>query len=469
MHRDALVRRLRSEIALHPSLSAEYCREYEFLPLRACGDELEVASLGDMDPHVRAHLERVYGARVTAVRVERAVLSDAILRVASGRDAPGEAPSALQTRPEEVAGDHAAVARALASFLSDAVHLGASDIHFEAVEEGMSVRMRVDGRLIDRPSPAAELIAPLMSRIKLLARLNIAERRRPQDGHFGTMVGAMDCDVRVSTVPSIHGEAMVLRVLDRRAAPGTLEELGFRPASLGVLTRWAGLANGLVVVTGPTGSGKTTTLHRLLALRSHRGERLVSVEDPVEYVVDGVTQVPVVEGAGVTFGAVLRSVLRQDPDVLMVGEIRDAETAAVAVRAALTGHLVLSTLHTNDAPSAIARLRDMGVPPYLLSTALRGVSAQRLVRRTCKRCEGKPGSGCDACGDTGRRGRVPVSETLTVTASVGRAIARGADVQELLEHARAEGFTPMDVDAEAWIAAGAIERAEWLVARGDLT
>ncbi|MBD0319793.1 MAG: type II/IV secretion system protein, partial [Gemmatimonadetes bacterium] len=268
----------------------------------------------------------------------------------------------------------------------DAYDAGASDIHLEAGRGGLQARFRLDGVLAPAPEPPAELHHAVVSRIKLLAELDIAERRRPQDGRIRVRLESRELDLRVSTVPTLFGESVVLRLLDRGGRPVALGELGMPD---GVLERMAALArrpHGMVLVTGPTGSGKTTTLYAALGLRDVLAEKVVTVEDPVEYQLAGVAQVPVHRQAGVTFGAALRSILRQDPDVVMVGEMRDPETAEVAVQAAMTGHMVFSTRHTNDAVGAIPRLLDLGVPEYLVAATVEGILAQRLVRRVCDGC-----------------------------------------------------------------------------------
>jgi type II secretory ATPase GspE/PulE/Tfp pilus assembly ATPase PilB-like protein len=358
----------------------------------------------------------------------------------------------------------------------DAFDAGASDIHLEADRGGLTARFRLDGVLAPAPEPPSELHHAVVSRIKLLAELDIAERRRPQDGRIRVRLEARELDLRVSTVPTLFGESVVLRLLERGGRPVRLDELGMPEGVLERVRRLAAKPHGMVLVTGPTGSGKTTTLYAALGLREAAAEKIVTVEDPVEYQLAGVTQVPVHRQAGVTFGAALRSILRQDPDVVMVGEMRDPETAEIAVQAAMTGHLVFSTLHTNDAAGALPRLLDLGIPDYLVAATVDGVLAQRLVRRVCDGCResytppadavrrlagGAPvperlqrGAGCPACRGTGYRGRLGVFELLEVDDALRAAVARRASRAELRECARAAGMEPMRADAWRKVAAG---------------
>ena len=321
--------------------------------------------------------------------------------------------------------------------IRDAHEARASDIHLEATREGVRARFRIDGVLAEVPSPPKGLQAAVVSRVKLLAELDIAERRLPQDGRIRVRLEERELDLRVSTVPTLYGESVVLRLLDRGGRPVALDELGMAPDTLDRFRAIAQRPHGIILATGPTGSGKTTTLYAALGLRERTAEKILTVEDPVEYHLDGVTQVPVNRKAGMTFASALRSLLRQDPDVLMVGEMRDAETAEIAIQAAMTGHLVFSTLHTNDALGALPRLADLQVETYMVASTVEAVLAQRLVRRICPDCQEryrpdpaavallalKPvgretllrGNGCPTCRGTGYRGRVGIFELLTMT------------------------------------------------------
>ncbi|MGH7449229.1 MAG: GspE/PulE family protein [Longimicrobiales bacterium] len=285
--------------------------------------------------------------------------------------------------------------------LVEALDARASDVHLESTEHGLSVRYRVDGVLQDAPAPPASMRPAVLSRIRIMADLDIAERRVPQDGRIRLRLRDRQVDVRVSTVPVLHGESMVLRLLDRRAGRMSIDEIGMARPMRDAFMDGISRPHGIILVTGPTGSGKTTTLYGAIDhVRSGR-EKILTVEDPIEYELSGIAQMSVNARAGVTFASALRSVLRQDPDVLLIGEIRDGETAEIAMQAALTGHLVLSTLHTTDAAGAVIRLLDLGVPRFLIASALRTVLAQRLVRKLCAACAG---AGCNECRGSGFRG-----------------------------------------------------------------
>lgn len=368
------------------------------------------------------------------------------------------------------------VVRYVNLLVRDAFEARASDIHLEANRTGLSARYRVDGILVPAADPPAELQHAVVSRIKLLAELDIAERRHPQDGRIRVRLEERELDLRVSTVPTMYGESVVLRLLDHGGQAAVLEDLGLAPAPLAQFSQMALQPHGLLLVTGPTGSGKTTTLYAALRKRDGLAEKIITVEDPIEYQLVGISQMPVHQQAGVTFGSALRAILRQDPDVIMVGEMRDRETAAVAVQAAMTGHLVLSTLHTNDGLSAVARLRDLGVPDYLIAATLNGVLAQRLVRRVCANCrvEDQPspgllarladmvtetgllsrGTGCGRCRGTGYRGRIGVFELIVIDESLREAITQAAPRAVMSQLAAAHRFPTLLEDAWAKCLAG---------------
>jgi general secretion pathway protein E len=350
----------------------------------------------------------------------------------------------------------------------DAYDAAASDIHLEATRSGLAARFRVDGVLVPAPEPSSQLHHAVISRIKLLAELDIAERRRPQDGRIRVRLEARELDLRVSTVPTIYGESVVLRLLDHGGRPVTLDALGMSRGILDAVEHLCTRPHGMFLVTGPTGSGKTTTLYAALQRRDSAAEKIITVEDPIEYQLPGITQMPVHRHAGVTFAAALRAILRQDPDVVMIGEMRDQETAEISVQAAMTGHLVFSTLHTNDAISAIPRLLDLQIPDYLVAATLEGVLAQRLVRRVCQDCrepyEPAPetvaaiagrsmdgvtltrGAGCSSCRGTGYRGRVGIFELLTIADDVRDAIASRARRSTLRGLAANAGLVPLRTD-----------------------
>lgn len=351
--------------------------------------------------------------------------------------------------------DDAPAIRLINGVIADAVRHGVSDIHIEPYETGLVVRMRIDGVLRETLRMPPHVAPVLVSRIKVMARLDIAERRVPQDGRIGLTLGGKLLDVRVSTLPSRAGERVVLRILDKDNAGIDLDVLGMSPALNELLRDALAEPNGIILVTGPTGSGKTTTLYAGLRLLNDGSRNILTVEDPVEYAIDGVGQTQVNAKVGLTFAAGLRAILRQDPDVVMIGEIRDRETAEIAVQASLTGHLVLSTVHTNDAVGAITRMRDMKVEPFLLASTLRAVIAQRLVRRLCPDCsrpvpastsvgallgfdEGEivhEAVGCENCGNTGYRGRIGVFEAIRVDDTIRRLINDGGDEAIIARHA----------------------------------
>ena len=352
------------------------------------------------------------------------------------------------------------VIRLVDHIIAEAITSRASDIHLEPEEGGVAVRYRIDGVLRDTmmlPRPAG---LPIVSRIKIMAQMDIADRLRPQDGRARVSVDGTRIDLRISTLPASYGEKVVIRILDSRATVLSIEGLGVLPDEAARLNDLVNLREGIVLVTGPTGSGKTTTLYSALRQIQQRAVNIVTVEDPVEYKLQGIVQVQVNEKAGLTFANALRSILRQDPDVILVGEIRDKETAGIAVQASLTGHLVLSTLHTIDASSSVARLVDIGIDPYKIAAALKGVVAQRLLRRLCPTCR-QPStdhvsdrmrrwlphgmtlykaSGCAECSQTGYRGRMAVMEVLTVNSEIERLIADGATADVVLETARRSGM-----------------------------
>ncbi|GAA3719218.1 type II secretion system ATPase GspE [Sphingomonas cynarae] len=351
--------------------------------------------------------------------------------------------------------DDAPAIRLINGIIADATRNGVSDIHVEPYESGLVVRMRIDGVLRETMRMPPHVAPVVVSRIKVMARLDIAERRVPQDGRMGLTLGGKLLDVRVSTLPSRAGERVVLRILDKDNAGIDLDALGMPPAMLAIWQEVLAEPNGIVLVTGPTGSGKTTSLYASLRLLNDGSRNILTVEDPVEYAVDGVGQTQVNPKVGLTFAAGLRAILRQDPDVVMVGEIRDRETAEIAVQASLTGHLVLSTVHTNDAIGAITRMRDMKVEPFLLASTLRAVVAQRLVRRLCPSCR-KPVPaaggvaslmgiaptdivyapvGCDLCGHSGFKGRIGVYEAVRVDDTIRRLINEGGDEHAIATHA----------------------------------
>ena len=377
--------------------------------------------------------------------------------------------------------DDAPVIRLINALLTQALREGASDIHIERFETRSVVRLRVDGTLRDLVEPARALHAAIVSRVKIMAQLDIAEKRLPQDGRISLRIAGKPVDVRVSTIPTGHGERVVLRLLDKQAGRLDLTRLGMDAATLAHMDRLIREPHGIVLVTGPTGSGKTTTLYAALARLDATALNIMTVEDPIEYDLDGISQTQVNARIEMSFARALRTILRQDPDVVMIGEIRDLETAQIAVQASLTGHLVFATLHTNDAVSAVTRLVDMGVEPFLLASSLIGVGAQRLVRRLCLECR-RPSivnsaqlrvlgltptdgtlygaQGCSACNGSGYRGRTGIYELLNVDDQLRRLIHDRASEQALRAHAVAYGMRTLRDDGMRWAGNGIISLEE---------
>ncbi|MBC7391887.1 MULTISPECIES: GspE/PulE family protein [unclassified Variovorax] len=358
----------------------------------------------------------------------------------------------------ESAGD-APIIRMLNALLTQAARDGASDIHIEPYERTSSVRFRIDGTLREVVQPNRALHAALISRLKIMADLDIAEKRLPQDGRISLRIGTRAVDVRVSTLPSAHGERAVLRLLDKTESKLTLEAVGMQGGTLARFEQLIGQPHGIILVTGPTGSGKTTTLYAALGRLDAGRSNIMTVEDPIEYELTGIGQTQVNAKIELTFAKALRAILRQDPDVIMIGEIRDFETAQIAIQASLTGHLVLATLHTNDSVSAVTRLTDMGVEPFLLSSSLLGVLAQRLVRKVCTVCTG---AGCEACGQTGYQGRTGIFELLVADETVQSLIHSRAPESQLFVAAERGGLRSMREDGERLVQAGVTSRAELL-------
>ncbi len=471
------------------AFDAEYLEYNRILPLEVKGERLRVAVAGEAAREVLEELELSFGVPVEVVPVSEGELLEGIRRTFAASESVVELVRDLDaefTSVPDGADDPLADARDLANqppvirfvnlLIREAHDARASDIHLESTCDGLLARFRVDGVLTDVPSPPKGLQAAVISRVKLLAELDIAERRAPQDGRIRVRLEERELDLRVSTVPTLYGESVVLRLLDRGGRPVALDELGMAPETLETFRRLAERPHGILLATGPTGSGKTTTLYTALGLRQRTAEKIITVEDPVEYHLEGVTQVPVNVKAGMTFAGALRSILRQDPDVLMVGEMRDGETAAIAIQAALTGHLVFSTLHTSDAASALSRLVDLKVEPYLIAATLEGVLAQRLVRRICPECREryspdpaaisllalKPvgrltlerGRGCSACRHTGYRGRTGIFELLVVTDDVRQQLLKVPNPSALRELAVAQGMVTLRRDGWSKVQAG---------------
>jgi general secretion pathway protein E len=478
-----------SRLPLTESFEATYLEFNGVLPLETTDTHLRVAVTGDPAPEVLDDLELSFGVPLEIVPVSREALVDGVRRAFAAaesvielvRDLGAELGSGGETSdaPYSDARDLAnqpPVIKFVNLLIREAHSARASDIHLESTRDGLRSRFRVDGVLMDVPSPPKGLQGAVVSRVKLMADLDIAERRVPQDGRVRVRLEEQEMDLRISTMPTLAGESVVLRLLDRGGRPVSLDELGLPPGLHEQFRKLAARPHGLLLATGPTGSGKTTTLYAALALRDATTEKVITIEDPVEYHLGGVTQVQVNRKAGMTFPGALRSMLRQDPDVLMVGEMRDPETADVATQAAMTGHLVFSTVHTNDALSAVTRLFDLKVEPYLVSAAVNGILAQRLVRKICSECReeyapepravallaNRPvgamrlhrGRGCAGCRESGYRGRTGVFELLVITDELKQAIAGKAAMAHLRDLARDQGMETMRQDGWVKVQAG---------------
>jgi general secretion pathway protein E len=484
-------------------VSPKYLEEHTLLPLGVAEDgSLLVAVSGPLDPAVADELRQTYGRRISLVEAPAAEIQSAIL------SASNEAPAAMRVAdlraadlevlaPEEEAIDDL---RALASqapviklvnvILLEALRLRASDVHLESTAQGLRVRYRIDGVLQEVSNPPRQYQAAVISRIKIMANLNIAERRLAQDGRIRLRLSDRELDLRVSTLPALHGESVVVRILDRGSGVPDLVELGMSKATLASFARLIRIPHGIILVTGPTGSGKTTTLYGALRRINGPGVKIVTVEDPVEYQIEGLTQIPVAAKGGLTFASALRSILRHDPDIIMVGEMRDAETAEISIQAALTGHLVFSTLHTNDASGGITRLADMGVEPYLIAATVRGLLAQRLVRMVCEHCaepyeasagelarfDGmlpalpatfRRGRGCDGCAGSGYRGRTGIYELLVVSDELRARIVGGGSLDEIRVLGQAQGMVPLRMDGWNKVCTGVTTIEELLRVTSD--
>ena len=476
---------LPSPLPIVKNLSAKYLRQYAVCPVSVENGQLTVATADPLNPVVVDDLRQFTGLAVKLVVSSAEAITEAIDRTYDGAATPLQ--RIVDGMEDERKGEgeedvnqlrdmafEAPVVRLVNLLIENAIAAQASDIHIEPFEDTLRIRYRLDGILFDQEAPPRRLQAAVTSRIKLMAEMNIAERRLPQDGRIRVTVPGRRVDIRVSTIPTVHGESIVMRLLDRSSVFLALEKLGFAPGTLRHFESLIKRPHGIVLVTGPTGSGKTTTLYGALDKINLPDRKIITVEDPVEYQLKGVNQIPVKPKIGLTFATGLRHIVRQDPDVILIGEVRDLETAEIAIQASLTGHLVFSTLHTNDAPGAITRLQDMGVEPYLVSSVLEGVLAQRLVRRICTACrvpdtpsaadlealgiEGAAdrqlyrGRGCDECRGTGYRGRTGIYELFPITEEARSLILRRAPTRDIRRHAIEGGMVTLRMDG--WLKAG---------------
>jgi general secretion pathway protein E len=471
-------------------LSAEWLEQNAVMPLRFVEDRLTVGSwLSSVDALAIDDLRLLFGREVEVEKYAEHDLRTAIRRVYAQEADTAQGVIAGLAGEIRVQGsddiplddllhlaNEAPVVRLVNLLLIEALEARASDVHLEGYQEGLRVRYRVDGVLQEAPSPPPHLTPAIISRLKIMADLDIAERRIPQDGRIRLRLQNRQVDVRVSTVPTLGGESVVLRLLDKERGRISLLELGMAQDTLDLFTEVLSRPHGIVLVTGPTGSGKTTTLYAGLEMIRTGREKILTVEDPVEYQLSGVPQVPVNEKVGVTFAVALRAILRQDPDIIMLGEIRDAETAQIATQAALTGHLVLSTLHTNDAPTALTRLLDLQVAAYLVASTVDAVLAQRLVRVICTHCKTETapdkraraqmdveklgllrvwkGAGCEHCRETGYRGRTGVYELLVMDNQLRAEVQQRRGSEELRAIAIAKGMRSLHDDGLRLVRAG---------------
>jgi len=454
------------ERAIRPNqLSVPFLREARVLPLAESEDAVLLAGADPTNALTLRALALVFGKPVRFVVATASAVEDNLLRLYSSAATQGEAAESILTTASDVtdtdiarlreSASQAPIVRFVEKLIARAIDARASDIHIEPLERRLRVRLRIDGILHDEEMAPLSSAPAIVSRIKILARLDIGERRLPQDGSIKINVRGREVDLRVATAPVVNGESVAIRILDRETVQLDLRELGFGDFLLTSLTRALQRPNGIVLVTGPTGSGKSTTLYAALDRLNTAGRKIITVEDPVEYKIEGLNQIQVKPEIGLDFARTLRSILRHDPDVIMVGEIRDAETARIATQAALTGHLVLSTLHTNDAASAVTRLLDMGIEDYLVTSTVAGVLAQRLVRSLCTSCrrpcdlpdflqaaaakrreEGREvnffeSAGCPSCRGTGYAGRRVVAEMMDMNDLVRRTVLAKAEASQL--------------------------------------
>src|ERR1700691_5025750 len=449
------------------TLSPRFLRQFRCFPVAQHDHTVTLAMADPLDFETRSSVTSCSGLAVLPGIATEQEIVDAIDRY-YGQSAKNETEVAMQTTDTEDLehlrdmASEAPVIRLVNAMIASAVEKRASDIHIEPFEKEFRVRYRIDGVLVNQDPPPREMKAAIISRVKLMARLNIAERRLPHDGRIKIKTIGREVDLRVSTLPTLYGESVVMRLLDRSAGDFyDLERLGFDQHMLSRMEYYTSLPPGILLVTGPTGSGKSTTLYSALKRINQTDKKIITIEDPVEYQMDGINQIHVNPQIGLTFAAGLRHIVRQDPDVIMMGEIRAREPADIAIRAALTGHLVFSTLHTNDAPSAITRLTDMGIENYLVTSSLVAVLAQRLVRVICAECrvsggtavtpEGETiavfrGAGCESCFNTGYRGRLGIFELMELNEELRASIMRNEDSGRITEIARRHGMQNLRED-----------------------
>lgn len=458
-------------------LSTKFLRQFRCLPVARQDSTLTLAMADPLDFETISIVRNVTGLKVTPALAPDEEILDAIDKYYGEADAPesvslenSDAQSNEDLEQLRDMASEAPVIRLVNAMIAQAVEKRSSDIHIEPFEKEFRIRFRIDGILYPQEPPPKELRAAVISRVKLMAKLNIAERRLPQDGRIKIKILGREVDLRVSTLPTLYGESVVMRLLDRSQTDFyDLHRLGFDETMLRRMEHFTSLPHGIFLVTGPTGSGKSTTLYSALKRVNQTDKKIITIEDPVEYQMDGINQIHVNTQIGLTFASGLRHIVRQDPDVIMVGEIRDRETADVAIRAALTGHFVYSTLHTNDAPSAITRLTDMGVENYLITSSLVAVMAQRLVRMICPHCkqpdgprptpdggtiETYRGAGCEHCFSSGYAGRVGIFELMEMNEEIRKLIMTNADATDITRAAHRNGMRNLREDGWMKVRAG---------------
>ncbi len=471
------------------AINEDVARRYRVLPVQDEGLSLTVAIADPLDFEALDSLPHVIGRELNLVCVSQQDLQDHLRQFYPSADAVGAVAEGYSVTGGDaeagVAGDDAPIIRLVMQTLTEAFRLRASDIHIEPLETSVRVRYRLDGKLVHVDTHPKKLLPAIIARLKVMSgSMSIAEKRLPQDGRIQLKMGDKEVDLRVSSVPSNHGESIVMRILDKTALLLGLPELGFFSDDQRVFEGLLGLPDGILLVTGPTGSGKTTTLYACLNVINKPDKKIITVEDPVEYELPGINQVMVKTDIGMTFAAALRAMLRQAPNIIMIGEIRDAETANIAINASLTGHLVFSTLHTNDAPSAVARLADIGVKPFLIASAVRAVLAQRLVRKLCPICKGPAeltdkemralsldpsrmteatifGSvGCEKCRGNGFKGRMGIFEIFLIDDEVRGMINTGLTTTQLRRRARELGMRTLREDGIRKVLSGLTSGSE---------
>lgn len=476
-------------------ISQSLARKYESIPIAMSNNCIIVAMNDPMDIYAIEDIEMTTGYKVEPKLASKQVILNSIDRYYSKSQAENAANEFIKENikydnediDESLLNDlnNAPVVRLVDTIIRQALKFGSSDIHIEPFENIVRIRYRIDGQLIEMMSPSKDIHSALVTRIKIMANLNIAEKRLPQDGRIETRIDNLALDLRISILPTMYGEKVVIRILDRNSFLKSKKELGFTDSNCEIFDEILKVPNGIILITGPTGSGKTTTLYTALNELNDVKKNIITVEDPVEYKLMGVNQVQVNAKIGLSFATGLRSILRQDPDIIMIGEIRDKETAEIAVRAAITGHLVISTIHTNDAPSTITRLVDMEIPQYLITSSVRGIVAQRLVRKICPYCKQKysateeekhilgidekqdvqlyRGVGCPACHNTGYSGRTAIHEIMKMTKKLRQFIYKNEFTSdEIRDEAMKEGFSSLMENCKILVLTGSTTIDEFI-------